>query len=186
LRQLLTLPKPTLNHRQQRFADEYLLSGNATAAYKAARYSGQGHVAESAAQRLLSNVEVAHYVKTRQAVVAAKFAVTQERVMLEVSRLAFFDARKLFDADGNPRSISDLDEDAAAAVAGLEVTELYAGQGENRTVIGRISKWKLADKNSALEKLMRKLGMFKDSLEVTGDGDLLKAMLMGRARANKL
>ena len=52
-----------LNAKQRRFADEYLLDLNATAAYKRAGYAGKGHVAESAAQRLLSNVEVAEYIQ---------------------------------------------------------------------------------------------------------------------------
>lgn len=53
----------TLTPKQQRFADEYLIDLNATAAYKRAGYVVEGNVAESAASRLLSNVKVAKYVQ---------------------------------------------------------------------------------------------------------------------------
>lgn len=53
-----------LNAKQQRFAEEYLIDLNATAAYKRAGYSADGHSAESAAQRLLSKVEVTKFVQS--------------------------------------------------------------------------------------------------------------------------
>jgi len=47
-----------LTAKQRRFADEYLIDLNATAAYKRAGYAGDGHGAEVNASRLLSNAEV--------------------------------------------------------------------------------------------------------------------------------
>lgn len=52
-----------LNEKQRLFVAEYLKDLNATAAYKRAGYSGEGHVAESAASRMLSNVEIAAEVQ---------------------------------------------------------------------------------------------------------------------------
>ena len=51
--------KASLTPTQQRFVDAYLLSLNATQAYREAGYRGTGHVAEAAASRLLRNVKVA-------------------------------------------------------------------------------------------------------------------------------
>jgi phage terminase small subunit len=53
----------TLTAKQKRFADEYLIDLNATAAYKRAGYKGQGNSAEVTASRLLSNHKVAKYVQ---------------------------------------------------------------------------------------------------------------------------
>ncbi len=53
-----------LTPKQKRFADEYLLDLNATAAYKRAGYKGKGKSAENAASRLLGNVRVAQYIQS--------------------------------------------------------------------------------------------------------------------------
>ena len=49
--------------KQKRFADEYLIDLNATAAYKRAGYNGQGNSAEVTASRLLSNHKVKKYIQ---------------------------------------------------------------------------------------------------------------------------
>lgn len=52
-----------LTAKQQRFADEYLIDLNATAAYKRAGYVGKGNTAEVCASQLLSNPKVAEYIQ---------------------------------------------------------------------------------------------------------------------------
>jgi len=52
-----------LTAKQRRFADEYLIDLNATAAYKRAGYVGKGNTAEVCASQLLSNPKVAGYVQ---------------------------------------------------------------------------------------------------------------------------
>ena len=91
--------------------------------------------------------------------------LTEERVSLEVARLAFFDPRKMFTARGDPIPLSELDDDTAAAIAGLDVLESYEGSGEDRVLVGHIKKYKIADKNSALERAAKILGMFKKDNE---------------------
>lgn len=56
--------KADLTPKQKKFADEYLLDLNATAAYKRAGYSGKGNVAESAASQMLSNLKVSAYIQS--------------------------------------------------------------------------------------------------------------------------
>lgn len=52
--------------RQRKFADEYIICGNATQAYKAAYPNiTKQRTAESAGARLLSNVKVAEYIRNR-------------------------------------------------------------------------------------------------------------------------
>ena len=56
----------------------------------------------------------------------AKFEITRERVMLEYARLAFADPRN-FNADGTLKRVPELDDDAAASLAGFEVMEEFEG-----------------------------------------------------------
>lgn len=82
--------------------------------------------------------------------------LTIERVLLERKRLAFFDVRKLLDSTGKPLPIHELDDDTAAAVAGLDVCQI----GNNEMGVGEVLKVKLADKNASLNALERHLGMY--------------------------
>jgi phage terminase small subunit len=92
--------------------------------------------------------------------------ITVERVMTEYAKLGFFDPRKLFNADGSPKEITRLDDDTAAALAGLDVQEVYEGYGEDRKFVGYIKKYKLSDKKAALDSIAKILGMFTDKVEI--------------------
>ena len=52
-----------MNERQRRFADEYIISGNATDAAIKAGYSEK--TARSQGQRLLTKVDISEYIKKR-------------------------------------------------------------------------------------------------------------------------
>lgn len=87
--------------------------------------------------------------------------LSAERTRLEIARIAYFDPRKMFSPNGHPLSITELDDDTAACVAGLEVLEQYEGSGDERVKVGEIKKWKIADKNAALEKAAKIIGLFE-------------------------
>lgn len=100
-------------------------------------------------------------LQQRRKVVIEKMELTTERTLREIARLAYVDPRKFFHADGRPKEISELDDDTAAALAGMEVTEEWTGTGKDRVQTGITKKYKLADKNSALEKAMKHLGEYE-------------------------
>lgn len=87
--------------------------------------------------------------------------LTQERVNREIARIAFFDPRMRFAADGRPRQVIDLDDDTAACITGIDVLEEDEGSGENRVLVGHVKKYKVANKNTALEKAANILRMFE-------------------------
>jgi phage terminase small subunit len=94
--------------------------------------------------------------------------VTIERVVTEYAKLGFFDPRNLFKPDGSPKEITELDDDTAASLAGLDVQEVYEGFGEDRQFVGYVKKYKLSDKKAALDSMAKYLGMFTDKVEVSG------------------
>lgn len=93
--------------------------------------------------------------------------VTKDRILQEYARLGFLDPRKMFNPDGSPKMVTEMDDDTAAALAGFELLEIWSGKGDNRTFVGNMHKVKLADKKGALDSMARTLGMFKDNLDVT-------------------
>lgn len=150
-----------LNPRQRSFIAEYLKDKNATAAYMRA-YGVAKETAMRAGPRLMEHVgvkaEIDRHLSAVVEQVKHETGITLERVLKELARIAFFDPRKLFDKDGNPLPITELDDDTVAAIAGLDVMEEYEGSGKDRVLKGYVKKWKLQTKDGALDKLMKHLG----------------------------
>lgn len=147
-----------LTAKQERFVQEYLVDLNATQAAIRAGYSAR--TANEQGARLLANASIQNELQDAISKRMERTEITQDRVLQEYARLAFFDARKLFCADGRPKDITELDDDTAAALVGLDVQELYEGAGEDRKFVGYVKKYKLADKKGSLDSLGRHLGMF--------------------------
>jgi len=172
-----------LNPKQQRFVVEYLVDLNATQAAIRAGYSPK--TAGVQAFDLLKKPEIAAAIERQRNVHAKSTGLTVERVLQEAMRLAFFDIRKLADSEGNPIPISELDDDTAAAIQGLEMaTERSRGDEPTETVV---RKYKVADKNSAIERLFKHLGLFEKDNKQSNPGDAMTAFLADlSARGSRL
>lgn len=180
-----TQAKPApLNPRQLRFIDEYLVDLNGTHAAIRAGYSRNG--ADVQAVRLLGDARIAAAIEEGRRRLAERTQISAERVLQEVSRLAFLDIRRAFDEDGNLKPMAELDDDTAAAIAGLEVLEEYQGRGQDREYLGRTKKIKLSDKKGALELLMRHLGLLNDKLKLGGDPENPLTMLLQQVEGTAL
>jgi phage terminase small subunit len=70
-----------LSDKHKRFADEYLIDMNATAAYLRAGYTARGNSAEVNASRLLRNPKVQEYIESKQQKKAEKLDLTAEWVL---------------------------------------------------------------------------------------------------------
>ena len=92
---------------------------------------------------------------------------TVETVLQELRLMATFDIRDLYDDAGNVKPISEWPKHAAAAVAGIEVNELFDGRGDEREMIGVAKKLKLWDKTKAIEQLGKTQKLFVDRVEET-------------------
>jgi phage terminase small subunit len=104
-------------------------------------------------------------------------------VLQEIARIGLFDPRKLFDNTGAPLPITKLDDDVAAAISGIKVMQTGGG-GEGESP-GTVIEYKIADKNSALEKLMKYLGAYeKDNTQKLGS--LADALIAGINRTKEL
>ena len=161
-----------LTLKQHRFVNEYCADLNATAAYKRAGYSARGNAAEACASRLLSKAKVQQAIHEKEKTVARRCEITAENTLREASALAFSDIRKLFNTDGSPKSIHELDDATAAAIKSIEVGQMMS-EGK---VIGHMCKIKLWDKNSAQERLFKHLRLFdKDNSQ---EANALKSIVI--------
>lgn len=152
--------------KQAKFVAEYLISGNATQAALAAGYSPK--TAYKIGAENLKKPQIASLLEVKQSEIAARqderlaaMELTQARVQREIARIAFFDPRKMFHADGRPKDVTELDDDTAACIVGLDVLEEWEGQGEDRVLVGHVKKYKIANKNVALDQASKILGMYE-------------------------
>jgi phage terminase small subunit len=143
--------------KQIAFVAEYLVDKNATQAAIRAGYSAK--TANEQGARLLANVSVRATIDSALAKQADTLEISAARILRERARLAFLDPGKLFDADGQPIPIQNLDPDTRACIVGIEVQEQFEGHGEERRFIGYMKKYRLAGKDASLAALEKRFGL---------------------------
>lgn len=145
---------------QKRFCEEFIVDCSITNAGK--RAGIQGDNVNIVAWQMYQMPEVKAYIMELRMGQTERTMVTADRVQAEISRLAFSDLRDYYDDNGFLKQPKDLSDDAAAALAGIEIDELWGFnmQGEKEKQ-GETKKIKLYDKLAALDKLARRLGMFE-------------------------
>lgn len=156
----------SLPRRRRKFVDAYLRLGVGRDAYLAVY--GQVKQPDACASRLLADAAVAAAVAEREKRAMENAGITRTRAWMEVRRVAFFDHRKLVDENGDPRQLHELDEDTAAAIAGIDIEELFAGRGEDRVQIGVLKKYRAWNKNEALKMILQAYGALLDRHELSG------------------
>lgn len=125
--------------------------------------------------RMAGNYKMTARIEALKEKFTIRNMVTIERVLQEYAKLGFFDPRKLFNDDGSPVEIKDLDDSTAMAIAGIDVQETFEGTGSDRKFTGYTKKYKLVDKKGTLDSMARYLGMFIDRTEITGkDGGAIE------------
>ena len=160
-------PMLNLNPRQQRFVEQYLIDLNGTKAVIRAGYSEKG--ADVQAARLLGNVRISAAIQKAMNARSQRVEISQDRTIQEIARGCFWDPANLFHEDGSVKQIQEMDPNTRRAIAGFEVVELYAGEGDQKRAFGRLNKIKLVDRREYLELLGRHQGLFKNELMMKHD-----------------
>ncbi len=154
----------SLTPKQARFVEEYLIDLNGTQAAIRAGYSPK--TAAATASRLLRNVKMRAYIAELMAPAVKAAELSAERVLKEMTRLAFYDMTALLDVDDGKITLRDptsLPEDLRRAIVGIKPVEV----GDEHQY-----ECKFADKQRALDSLARHLQMFKDTVIVEDDNRL--------------
>jgi phage terminase small subunit len=170
------IPGRTLTIKQTAFCQEYVRNGGvAIDAYKHA-YDTSGMKERTISSRAYEQLqngliagEIQRLTDESAARVAKRTDITKERILAEYAKIGFFDPRKLLDDDGRVKNISELDDDTAGAIGGVEFEERVIQEGgEELEVVSRVKKIKITDKRGALDSMAKHLGMFVERHEHTG------------------
>jgi phage terminase small subunit len=149
--------KDNLTVKQRMFVEEYLIDLNATQAAIRAGYSAK--TADQQGSRMLANVKVQQAIAERMAERSKRTGVNQDRVVLELSKIAFLKMTDVVDRNGAIKQ--DASEDDLACIESIKYKESdneYGGSVEREV--------KVASKLKALELLGKHLGMWNDKLDV--------------------
>lgn len=151
------MAKRQLSEQRQRFVDEYLIDLNGTQAAIRAGYSVK--TAQEQASRLLSNVMVQEAISKKMAERSKRTGVNQDRVVLELAKIAFVRMTDVVDSNGRIRDgASDDDLSCIESIKYKESDNGFGGSVEREV--------KIASKMKALELLGKHLGMWNDKLDV--------------------
>ena len=147
-----------LTEKQQRFIDEYLIDLNATQAAIRAGYSVK--TAREQASQNLTKLNIQQAISEKMAERSKRTGVNQDRIVLELAKIAFVNAADVIDSDdATIKAGATADDTAAIQSVKVNVIPTKEGEGVEREI-------RLNDKLKALELLGKHLGMWNDKLDV--------------------
>lgn len=149
-----------------KFCQEYVLSGNATDAYRKAGYKSKD--ADVCASRLLGSAGILAEISRLQAKVSDKFELTQELIIEELAAIAFARPADIFswggkdNAEVRAKNFSSLTEMQKRGLASIQQGFTETGK--------KYLKVQHAEKTRALELLGKQIGMWKKVKDAGGPG----------------
>lgn len=147
-----------LTEKQQRFVDEYLIDLNATQAAIRAGYSVK--TANEQGCQNLAKLNVSQAVSERMAERSKRTGINQDRVVLELAKIALLKMTDVVDSHGEIKDDASDDDLACIESVKYKKSESDTGSSTEREV-------KVASKIKALELLGKHLGMWNDKLDVS-------------------
>jgi phage terminase small subunit len=103
------------------FAENYLCTFNATEAAKLAGYSERS--ARQIGYENLTKPYIQEYIKNKTEANLEMLEITQERVLAELSKIAFANVTDLFEEDWELKSLTDIPKEKSAAIKSLTKTQ---------------------------------------------------------------
>lgn len=139
----------------QRFAEEVLKDFNTRKAYQRIKPGTPDKTADTMGSRLLGKVEIQRYIAQKVKQLTEETDTHVTRALTEVRRIAFSDISALFEENGSLKPIGKWSKEVLACVASVQVEQAPGGTA-------LITKIKLWDKNSALDKLFKYHALYKE------------------------
>lgn len=177
-----TKPKQVeLTEKEEHFCREYVCDAglNATRAYRSAFSGVSYNTAKTESCKLLTKPYIQARIEELKQERYRRLEINPERVLFEVSKMAFYDPREFFNDDGQIKPLSEIDPDHAKLLCSLELRHKSSGDGSGGVTV--ITKIKLPDKQANLELLGKHLGLFNGTasgkvtslaLQAVADGEI--------------
>jgi len=170
-----------LTIKQQKFIEEYTIDFNARQAAIRAGYSEKtANVIgpENLAKPLVAASLAELLLKRRK-----EINIEAKRVILELCCLSFYDVADMMDENSNLLPVHEIPEQTRRAIVGVKQTRrVIAGSDDSDDqVIEITTDYKLANKDSSLDKLSRHLGIYLEDNKQQG-GNVKMTFNLGGAK----
>lgn len=178
-----------LQPRHEEFCLHYISNGNnATRAAIAAGFAER--TAKQAGYRMTSDPLIQARIRELLAEKHRRLHMDADEILARIALVARADVRGIYNDDGTVKNPAELDDAAAAAVAGIEVLEEFSGTGKDRVKVGETKKVRLRDPMAALRLLAehKKLVKTPDDAAnaiVNALAERMKAVRERRRKRNK-
>jgi len=154
--------------RRLRFAEQYVLHGNATQAAEDVGVSSKS--ARTTGWRWLQNVEVKAHIEHLNQKHTEDAGVTYDWIINKLKNIASFDVRKTRRRGGSLVDICELDDVTAESINGVEFVEQEGGvtmdeNGDSVESIAMLKKYKVINKLDALRILAQIKGMLVEKVD---------------------
>lgn len=160
----------SLTPQQEKFAQGIVSGMSQADAYRSAYPASKAWKDESVHNKASAAMRLAHVsarVDELRALVVKELVIDKAALLQEAARLTFSDPRGIIHPDGRVKLPNELDEATARSVASFKIDEY-----------GRI-EYKFWDKNAAMEKLFKHLGLYEKDNEQQKPTVFTKIELVG-------
>lgn len=142
------------------FSKFYVEQGCQNGAKAAIRAGYSEKTARFQASRLLTNDNITAYIEVLKKNVGIVIDVSIYDIAREYKKIGFINPKVFYNLDGSTKNIHDIPDEAAAAIASIEVEELfeYIGKDVGKVQVGVIKKIKLHSKTTGLDSLAKMMG----------------------------
>lgn len=160
--------------KQRKFVMEYVQSYNG---YKAALAAGYGAASASTkASQLLKEPKIIKAIRDYETDLSTRFVASRERIMKELSLLAYSDLQDYLDENGDIRikNLRDLPPQVSRAIKKVKFSRYVRTDKQGTEHVTETTDFELHDKKGSLIDLGKEIGMFRERKELTGaDGSPL-------------
>lgn len=150
------------------FAAHYAVHFNGAAAYKHAGFEGAAGSASELARRILANPEVQQLIKDEIGELGELHFRLHEENTARLIAMRDADRASIFNPQGDLLDIADWPEDVKLLIAGVEIEELWEGQGKDRRPIGTVKKVKLEAPRAIVDSLAKISGQWVERAQWLG------------------
>ena len=156
-----------LTPKEEAFCQHYVASGELKKdAAIAAGYTEKS--APEAATRLLKKEKIRARIRELSDERFERLCIDKNRLIYEAYCIAKTSIEDVLDSAGFIKPLDEIPEEARRAIQSIEVDEIFAGRGAERTCIGHAKKLKMHDKKVALEFIAKMSGFLTQKVEHSG------------------
>lgn len=171
-----------LTVKEQRFVEEYLVDANMNATTAAVRAGYSERSAHSAGHRLLNKPRVALAIAQAMKERSERVQVNADYVLKRLIAIDQMDIKDILNEDQSIKNVSDWPPVWRQYVTGIDLAEMFEGQGSERELVGILKKMKWPDKVRNLELLGKHIKVMAFAEKTVHGFDESAADILSKAR----